>query len=63
MQNGRIVNLNPDAKGGRKRRATPAKAGKKAKEAEGHVRKGKKGSSKRVRVKAPNRPPAAGDKR
>jgi hypothetical protein len=63
MQSGRIVNLNPDAKSGRKRRAAPAKPGKRAKELAARARKGKTGSLKRVRDKIPHPPPAAGGER
>jgi hypothetical protein len=46
MKNGRIVNLNPDAKGGRKVRPAATKAGRGAKELQARVQKAKKGGRK-----------------
>jgi hypothetical protein len=61
MKNGRIVNLNPDAKGWRKmlRAATEARNG--TKEPEVRAKKAKKGDLKRILNKVPNRPPVPGD--
>ena len=61
MKNGRIVNLNPDAKGGRKVRPATAKQAKKANELEARAKKAKKGDLKRVLDKVPDRPPIPGD--
>jgi hypothetical protein len=63
MKDGRIVNLNPNAKGWRKMLRAATEAGKETKEPQARAKKAKKGSLKRILDKVPDRPPVPGDER